>query len=64
LWELTEKVGAQGDIALLKTYGLGPYSTAIKRVEEDIKKLQASQPSPPHMAVIYSPASWGMGRIR
>lgn len=30
----------QGDIALLKTYGLGPYSTAIKKVEDDIKSLQ------------------------
>jgi hypothetical protein len=30
----------QGDIALLKTYGLGPYTTAIKKVEEDIKALQ------------------------
>lgn len=30
----------QGDIALLKTYGLGPYTTAIKKVEEDVKSLQ------------------------
>lgn len=29
-----------GDIALLKTYGIGPYSHAIKAVEEDIKKHQ------------------------
>jgi len=27
------------DIALLKTYGLGPYTTSIKTVEEDIKKI-------------------------
>lgn len=30
----------EGDIALLKTYGLGPYATAIKEVEEEIKKHQ------------------------
>lgn len=29
----------EDDIALLKTYGLGPYSRKIKGVEEDIKKL-------------------------
>jgi hypothetical protein len=29
-----------GDIALLKTYGLGPYTNAIKAAEEDIKKHQ------------------------
>jgi 26S proteasome regulatory subunit T1 len=29
-----------GDIALLKTYGIGPYSNAIKSTEEDIKKYQ------------------------
>ena len=29
----------EGDIALLKTYGLGPYSNGIKAVEDDIKKL-------------------------
>lgn len=28
------------DIALLKTYGLGPYTNSIKNVEEDIKKHQ------------------------
>lgn len=28
----------EGDIALLKTYGVGPYTRAIKRVEEDITK--------------------------
>mmetsp|Transcript_919 Transcript_919/g.2615 ORF Transcript_919/g.2615 Transcript_919/m.2615 type:complete len:439 (-) Transcript_919:230-1546(-) len=27
-----------GDIELLKTYGKGPYSAALKKVEEDIKK--------------------------
>lgn len=26
----------EGDIALLKTYGLGPYTTAIKNIEKDI----------------------------
>jgi 26S proteasome regulatory subunit T1 len=30
----------QGDIALLKTYGIGPYTRAIKATEEDIKKHQ------------------------
>ena len=30
----------EADIALLKTYGLGPYSTAIKELEEDIRKHQ------------------------
>lgn len=30
----------EGDIALLKSYGLGPYATAIKKVEEEIKKHQ------------------------
>jgi 26S proteasome regulatory subunit T1 len=29
-----------GDIALLKTYGVGPYTHSIKTVEEDIKKHQ------------------------
>ena len=28
----------EGDIALLKTYGVGPYTAAIKAVEDDIKK--------------------------
>ncbi|MED6204724.1 26S proteasome regulatory subunit 7 [Stylosanthes scabra] len=27
------------DIALLKTYGLGPYSTSIKKVEKEIKDM-------------------------
>ena len=30
----------EDDIALLKTYGIGPYANAIKNVEEDIKKYQ------------------------
>eukprot|EP01038_Epipyxis_sp_PR26KG_P015174 gene15174-20440_t len=30
----------EGDIALLKTYGIGPYTNAIKATEEDIKKHQ------------------------
>ena len=29
----------EDDIALLKTYGLGPYSSKIKDVEKDIKDL-------------------------
>jgi 26S proteasome regulatory subunit T1 len=30
----------EGDIALLKTYGLGPYSALIKAAEEEVKKHQ------------------------
>mmetsp|Transcript_20878 Transcript_20878/g.45274 ORF Transcript_20878/g.45274 Transcript_20878/m.45274 type:complete len:470 (+) Transcript_20878:71-1480(+) len=30
----------EGDIALLKSYGLGPYSTKIKTLEEEIKQHQ------------------------
>lgn len=30
----------EGDIALLKTYGVGPYTAAIKKTEEDIKRHQ------------------------
>jgi len=30
----------EGDIALLKSYGLGPYSTNIKKLEEEIKTHQ------------------------
>lgn len=29
----------EGDIAILKTYGLGPYTKSIKAVEDDIKKI-------------------------
>ncbi|KAG2662100.1 hypothetical protein PVAP13_1KG526760 [Panicum virgatum] len=29
----------EDDIALLKTYGLGPYSTSIKKVEKEIKEM-------------------------
>ncbi|GFZ11642.1 regulatory particle triple-A 1A [Actinidia rufa] len=29
----------EDDIALLKTYGLGPYSTSIKKVEKEIKNM-------------------------
>ena len=29
----------EGDIALLKTYGLGPYNKSINTVQDDIKKL-------------------------
>ena len=31
----------EGDIALLKSYGLGPYSAGIKRLEEEIKQQTA-----------------------
>ena len=40
--DLTEKnprLLDEDDIALLKTYGLGPYSTAIKGVEKEIKEM-------------------------
>lgn len=30
----------EGDIALLKTYGMGPYTAAIKQVEKDIRDHQ------------------------
>ncbi|KAH0664268.1 hypothetical protein KY284_029199 [Solanum tuberosum] len=29
----------EDDIALLKTYGLGPYSTSIKKAEKEIKEM-------------------------
>lgn len=29
----------EGDIALLKTYGIGPYSKSIRAIEEEIKKI-------------------------
>ena len=29
----------EGDIALLKTYGQGPYAKSIKTVEDDIQKI-------------------------
>jgi 26S proteasome regulatory subunit T1 len=32
----------EGDIALLKSYGLGPYSTKIKMLEEEIKQHQTT----------------------
>ena len=31
----------EGDIALLKTYGLGPYNKSIDAVQTDIKKLNS-----------------------
>ena len=31
----------EGDIALLKTYGLGPYNKAIQSAQDDIKKLNS-----------------------
>lgn len=43
-WQEDEDVAPppldEGDIALLKSYGLGPYTTAIKTLEEEIKKHQ------------------------
>jgi 26S proteasome regulatory subunit T1 len=32
----------EADIALLKSYGLGPYNVRIKALEEEIKKLQST----------------------
>ncbi|KAL1487072.1 hypothetical protein MTO96_046692, partial [Rhipicephalus appendiculatus] len=37
--ELDFKVLDEGDIALLKTYGVGQYSKAIKQVEDDIQAI-------------------------
>ena len=31
----------EGDIALLKTYGLGPYNKSISAAQDDIKKLNS-----------------------
>ena len=41
--EKDQKIRAldEGDIALLKTYGLGPYATKIKDSEKDIKDVAA-----------------------
>lgn len=30
----------EGDIALLKTYGLGPYTTSIKNIEKEINEAK------------------------
>ena len=38
--EAPVRVLDEDDIALLKTYGLGPYATSIKNVEKDIKETQ------------------------
>ncbi|KAK9695769.1 26S proteasome regulatory subunit 7, partial [Basidiobolus ranarum] len=37
-----EKIVAldEGDIALLKTYGQGPYAKELKKIEADIKDIQ------------------------
>lgn len=37
--ELPTRALDDDDIALLKTYGLGPYSTKIKDAEKDLKEL-------------------------
>lgn len=37
---LTNLCFLSDDIALLKTYGIGPYTNAIRKVEDDIKKHQ------------------------
>lgn len=37
--EANPKALDEGDIALLKTYGVGPYSKELKAIEEDIKKI-------------------------
>lgn len=33
----------EGDIALLKTYGLGPYTTAIKNIEKEINESKVKR---------------------
>ena len=40
--EPTSSALDEGDIALLKSYGLGPYTMGIKKVEKDIAELQKS----------------------
>lgn len=32
----------EGDIALLKTYGLGPYTTSIKNIEKEITEAKVN----------------------
>ena len=39
----------EGDIALLKTYGLGPYTTSIKNIEKEITEAKVS--ACPHVFV-------------
>lgn len=34
----------EGDIALLKTYGLGPYTTSIKDIEKEINEAKVRPP--------------------
>ena len=34
------QIAYSGDIALLKSYGVGPYTNQIKTIEDDISKLQ------------------------
>lgn len=34
----------EGDIALLKTYGLGPYTTSIKNIEKEINEAKVDWP--------------------
>lgn len=33
----------EGDIALLKTYGLGPYTTSIKNIEKEINEAKVGR---------------------
>ncbi|GAM28803.1 hypothetical protein SAMD00019534_119790 [Acytostelium subglobosum LB1] len=39
--EVAPKALDEGDIAILKNYGVGPYTKPIKTLEEDIKKMTA-----------------------
>ncbi|EGG23557.1 26S proteasome ATPase 2 subunit [Cavenderia fasciculata] len=39
--EVAPKALDEGDIALLKSYGVGPYTKSIKDLEDDIKKMTA-----------------------
>lgn len=38
--ETTPPALDEGDIALLKTYGLGPYTTSIKNIEKEIAEAK------------------------
>ena len=56
----------EADIALLKTYGLGPYSTSIKAAEEEIRKHQQKVKDligiKESDTGLSQPSQWGPGR--
>lgn len=43
----------EGDIALLKTYGLGPYTTSIKNIEKEITEAKVKSAPPPHVFCVF-----------